>query len=171
MKANFDVYVIEERMPCFLGYRCCYGIKWNKEICFIDGGRGAPQAVDTLELVHALGVEKVVIVGMCGCFVQGYKVGNIVIPPKVFIEEGTSRHYEPLAEYSEPVYLCIIKRLIFLKTDIVVQQSVISTDAIYCQTHQKEEWWRVKGCIASDMESSALLTVSKYLHIKAVTLS
>lgn len=171
LKENFDVYVIEEKVPCFLGYRCCYGIKGNKDICFIDGGRGAPQAVDTMELVHALGVEQVIIVGMCGCFVSEYNVGDIVIPPKTYIDEGTSRNYEPMAEYSEPsIFMYKYAVEYFSRAEVVVQQPIVSTDAIYRQTFQKEELWRKRGYVAADMESSALLTVSKYLRMNSVSI-
>lgn len=171
LKETYEVYVIEEKLPCFLGYRCCYGIKGNDDVCFVDGGRGAPQAVDTLEVIHAMGVNKVIVVGMCGCFSSGYTVGNIIIPSKIYIEEGTSRHYDSLVEFSVPDLIMHNQAIeFFSREDIVVQKSVVSTDAIYRQTYQKEEEWRKRGCIAADMESSALLLVSKYLEIKSISI-
>ena len=47
---------LAEKLPRFL-YGCpVYGYRG---VCFLDGGRGAPQAADTLETLAALGVKRV----------------------------------------------------------------------------------------------------------------
>ena len=40
-------------------------------------------------------------------------------------------------------------------------------DAVYRQTMAKEALWRQNGCIAVDMEASALLAVCEYYNIPA----
>ncbi len=56
---------ITEKLPRFLNGCPVYGFP-DAPVCFLDGGRGAPQAVDTLETLHVLGVKTVLSVGMCG---------------------------------------------------------------------------------------------------------
>lgn len=56
------------------------------DICFLDGGRGAPQAVDTLETLAPLGVKNVITIGLFGAFGEAVKSGDIIIPNKALVE-------------------------------------------------------------------------------------
>ena len=47
---------------------------------------------------------------------------------------------------------------------------IVSTDAVYRQTFEKERLWRERGAVAVDMEMSAVFSVSRYLGLKAVGL-
>lgn len=47
---------------------------------------------------------------------------------------------------------------------------IISTDAIYRQTFYKEALWRKKGCVGVDMETSALMSIGKYLDLQVVSI-
>ena len=59
-------------------------------------------AADTLETLHALGVKNVISVGMIGAFVKQMQIGDIVIPDRAYVEEGTSLHYYESLAYSQP---------------------------------------------------------------------
>ena len=93
IKERYEVELVAERFPRFLDACPVYKIKGQNDICFLDGGRGAPQAADTIEILKAFGVEKVVSVGMIGGYSKLINVGDIIIPPLVYSEEGTSLHY------------------------------------------------------------------------------
>ncbi len=142
--------------------------KGDREICFLDGGRGAPQAADTVETLNALGVRSIISVGMTGVFKEGFDVGDIIIPPKAFSEEGTSHHYYENIEYAEPDEILFEKATEYFSE--CRKETVITTDAIYRQTYHKERLWREKGCVGVDMETSALFSVSKYLGLNTVTI-
>ncbi len=163
IKQNFDTEIIDDRFPRFLKKCPIYRIKGDKEICFLDGGRGAPHAVDTLEVLVALGVKTVITIGMIGAFSEKVTYGDIVLPSRVYSEEGTSLHYYEKLEYIEPSEK-LFNSLKELLDDYKVLPTV-STDAIYRQTFYKEKLWRDKGCVGVDMETSALLSVGKYLNI------
>ena len=47
---------------------------------------------------------------------------------------------------------------------------IVSTDAVYRQTFEKERLWREKGAVGVDMEMSIVFSVSRYLGLKAVGL-
>lgn len=83
---NYDTVKLSDKFPRFLNacpvYRFC-----NHDVCFLDGGRGAPQAADTIETLGALGVENVVAVGMFGAFSDDIEHGSIIVPSKAFVEE------------------------------------------------------------------------------------
>ena len=157
---------LPEPFPRFLN-RCPIWQFGEYPICFLDGGRGAPQACDTVETLAALGAENVIAIGMCGGFDPRVRPGDILIPEKAFVEEGTSLHYYDSIEFSAPD-----SRLLELANagPAAKPYPIVSTDAVYRQTFEKERLWREEGAVAVDMEMSAVFSVSRYLGLKAVGL-
>lgn len=163
---HYDTEKMAEPFPRFLN-RCPIWRMKDMNVCFLDGGRGAPQAVDTVETLAALGVKKYIAVGMCGAYGEGVSLGDIILPRKAYIEEGTSLHYYVSIEFSRPSEeLLDIAKTLFDFRDY----PIVSTDAIYRQTFEKEQLWRSKGAVAIDMETSAVFSVAQYLGRKAVAL-
>ena len=163
---NYDVQKLSEPLPRFL-YKCPV---WNiagEEICFLDGGRGAPQACDTVETLAALGVKNIIAVGMFGAIDRKVNIGETISPERAYVEEGTSLHYYESIEYTEPdsTLLEIASKRLEIKT-----YPIVSTDAPYRQTFWKEQMWREAGAVGVDMETSAVLSVTKYLGLKSVAL-
>ena len=157
---------LPEPFPRFLN-RCPIWALEDYPICFLDGGRGAPQACDTVETLAALGVENIVAVGMCGGFDPRVRVGDILLPEKAFVEEGTSLHYYASIDCSLPDGSLLETADAGLAAK---PYPIVSTDAVYRQTFEKERLWREKGAAAVDMEMSAVFSVSRYLGRKAVGL-
>lgn len=171
IEENFDTITLVEKLPCFLDSPKCIVIKNYKDICFTRGGYGAPAAVDTLETVRALGVKRVIVVGMCGVFAHNTAVGDVLIPHKILSEEGTSHHYFENIEFAIPNRELFIKAESYFRGKFTINTSAtVTSDAVYRQTFAKESYWREKSCIGVDMESSALLSVSKYYSIPAVSI-
>lgn len=167
---NFETYTLSERLPCFLENPKCVAIKSNPSVCFTRGGYGAPAAVDTLETVRALGVERVIVVGMCGVFAKDVSVGDVIIPNRILSEEGTTRHYFEKMEFALPDSKLSEKaKSCFQDQFHVWTDATVTSDAVYRQTFAKEAFWRAKGCVGVDMEASALLAVSHYYSTPAVS--
>lgn len=159
-----DCCLLTEKLPRFLLGGPAYSL--NDTICFLDGGRGAPQAADTVETLAALGVKNVIAIGMCGAFSEELRSGDILVPPLAFSEEGTSRHYYEQTDSFAPskeayTELCKIPNCRNLP--------IVTTDGVYRQTFYKEALWREKGAAAVDMETSAVLSVAQYLGISAAS--
>jgi len=164
----FSTYTIADRIPGFISDGKCIGIQGHENICFVKGGFGAPAAVDTLETLLALGVKRFIILGMSGGFSEKIEVGDIVIPSKIYCEDGTSQHYLGNVEKVNPDPL--LREILvncFSSEFSVLEDPTVSTDAIYRQTLAKEAQWREKDCVAVDMETSALLAVCKFYEIPA----
>lgn len=92
---HYDAIEMAEPFPRFLNRCPIWEIK-GVQLCFLDGGRGAPQAADTIETLAALGVRNIIAVGMFGAFDEKIHVGEIITPSKAFVEEGTSLTMNPL---------------------------------------------------------------------------
>lgn len=163
---NYDCKLLTDKFPRFLNSCPVYKVK-DYDFCFLSGGHAAPQAVDTLETLKALGTEKVITVGMYGAFSNLVDCGDIVIPSKAFVEESTSLHYYDSIEYSTPDKNLHKQALEYFKAN---NYSIVSTDSVYRQTFLKEQEWRDKGAVGVDMETSALFSVGKYLGIDVVSI-
>ena len=66
LRQNYPTHLLCEKLPRFLRGCPVYQFDLDNHFCFLDGGGGAPQAVDTLETLAALGVKTIVTVGMFG---------------------------------------------------------------------------------------------------------
>jgi len=164
-RREYDTECITERFPRFL-YACpVYRMK-EADICLLDGGRGAPMAVDTLETLAALGVKHVLSVGMCGAYDSQYRSGDILLPERALSEEGTTRHYFENTEIFRPD--ARLHQLLRQKTG-GQPCGVVSTDSVYRQTFGKEAYWRSRGFGAVDMETSALFGVGQLLGVRVAS--
>ena len=90
---RFRARLIMEELPGFIAHSPVYTVEGHENVCFFDGGRGAPQAGCCVETVHALGVEELLVVGLCGAFGEDIEVCDVLLPERLLIEEGTSHHY------------------------------------------------------------------------------
>ena len=163
---NYNTGEMAEPFPRFLNRCPIWEIK-GLNLCFLASGRGAPQAVDTVETLAALGVKNIIAVGMCGAYDESVRVGEIIAPQKAFVEEGTSLHYYESIEASYPNGDLLEKAIVLLS---VSNYPIVSSDAVYRQTFDKEQLWREKGAVGVDMETSAVFSVAQYLGLKAVAL-
>lgn len=164
LQEHYPCTLLTEKLPRFLQGGPVW--KLDEKICFLDGGRGAPQAVDTIETLAVLGVKRVVTVGMCGGFSEQVAVGDILVPDKAFVEEGTSLHYYEQIDFARP------DEQLFEQLQNIPEAKVlpiVSTDAVYRQTFYKEQLWREKGAVAVDMETSALWSVGKFLGLQVAS--
>ena len=164
---HYKTKKISNHFPRSLNSCPVYKIK-NSDICFLHGGYGAPQAVDTIETLAALYVKNIITIGMFGTFSSNVNSGDILIPNKAFSEEGTSLHYYENAEFFEPDAMLLEKVTGFINNSY--NFPIVSTDAVYRQTSFKEELWRSKGAIGVDMETSAIYSVSKYLGLNSISI-
>lgn len=166
LNENYETREMAEPFPCFLNRRPIWEMG-QLPICFLDGGRGAPQAADTVETLAALGVKSIISVGMFGAFSAFIRPGEIIMPEKAFVEEGTSLHYCGVIEASAPDSDLQYAALSLLKKHTY---PIVSTDAVYRQTFLKEQVWREKGAVGVDMETSAVFSVAHYLGVKVAAL-
>ena len=102
LRERFESRIILDELPGFISHSPVLYVPENDQVCFLDGGRGAPQGASTVDTLHALGVEEVLIVGLCGAFGEDINVCDVVIPRKILSEEGASRHYFSQVDWVEP---------------------------------------------------------------------
>lgn len=173
VEENYKTITLMDNIPGFITHSKVLKIKGNDNTCFVHGGYGSPAIADTIETLHVLGVNEIVLVGMCGVFSDKVDVGNIIIPNRILSEEGTSRHYYCNIEFVEVHNNFGINEIetYFEKYRFkVITENTVTTDALYRETYFKENLWREKDCVGVDMEASALISVCNYYNMKSMVL-
>lgn len=166
----FCAHVILERLPGFITHTPVLAVEGMDGACFMDGGRGSPQAACVIETIHALGVKEVLLLGLCGAFGEGIQVGDVLVPRRLLCEEGASQHYFPAPETAVPDSPWQEGRLeeAFRQAGLAVKAAdTVTTDAVYRQTYYKEAHWRSLGYAGVDMEASAAVSVCNYYGMKS----
>ncbi len=126
---------------------------------------GAPYAAMLLETLIARGVRKIVFMGWCGAVGHGVKIGDIVVPARAVVDEGTSAHYgAPGREISPPAdAMTVLIQQALEKHRLAFHTGCVwSTDAVYRETRQKVETHQHNGVLAVEMEVSALWAVARF---------
>ena len=117
-----------------------------------------------LETLIRFGVREIIYVGSCGAVSPEIKIGDIIIPSGSFIDEGTSRHYQPVTDdFAEPsAALVEALTLAAKRMKFDYRQGVIwTTDAVFRETPEKVLDYGKRDVLAVEMELSALFTVGK----------
>lgn len=65
IKEKYQLELVSEKFPKFLNSCPIYKVP-ESEVCLLDGGRGAPMAVDTIEVLKSYGVENIISIGLMG---------------------------------------------------------------------------------------------------------
>jgi uridine phosphorylase len=138
---------------------------------------GSPYAAMMLETLIAWGAAHFVFFGWCGAVSSRVAVGDIIIPSRAAVDEGTSVHYglrRAAADGSWAYPSAVIAdRLIdqFQRNGLRVHHGAVwSTDAIYRETPDKVRRYQQRDVLAVDMETSALFSVGRFrgVHVAAV---
>ena len=125
---------------------------------------GAPPCIIGYEEITAMGLEKLIMFGMCGVLDRNISDLAIVIPTVAVRDEGTSYHYAPASREIEGNKKYKKEFIEILKENNIsyVEGKVWTTDAPYRETRNKVLKRKEEGCICVDMECSAMFAVSKF---------
>ena len=141
-------------------------LKYKDQVfSFFIAGVGGPVIAMDIEILHAQGVEKIIIFGNCGVLDSNIKDCSIVIPNLAYREEGTSYHYvqdndtiEVNPKYKEE----FVELLKEYKFDYTIG-STWTTDAFFRETLDKIRYFKSLNVKVVDMESASIAAVCKYL--------
>jgi uridine phosphorylase len=103
------------------------------------------------------------------------QAGDLIVPDKGLVDEGTSRHYASLNPVTPQTFPHggLTRKLtdrLEARGLISVQGPVWTTDAIYRETPKKVDWFRGQGAIAVEMECSALFSVAAFQTVEVAAL-
>lgn len=168
----FSTYIFAELLKGS-GASPCGVLKGGVDIplytCTLDGKTaliyqtpiGAPAAVAAMEEITACGIKKFVAFGICGALV-GVPVHTFIVPDKAFRDEGTSYHYLPASEYIDLPNSGTVESSLKRSGINIMKGGVWTTDGFYRETPTRTQEMRDNGCIAVDMECSALQAAADF---------
>ena len=161
-------------------YTSYLGTLNNQKVLVISTGMGGPSTAICVEELKLIGIEYIIRVGTSGGMQLDVNSGDLVIAQAAIRQEGTSKEYVPV-EFPAIANIDVINALIIAANKLGYKQHtgiVQCKDSFYGQ-HSPErmpvsyelqnKWnaWIKAGCLASEMETSSLYTVSQVLGIKA----
>jgi uridine phosphorylase len=132
---------------------------------------GAPYAAMVLETLVAWGARQFLFIGWCGAVSPKVKIGDLIIPTKAIIDEGTSAHYPRSSlpsdvSYPAKDFLHRVRRQLTREKMCFHEEAVWTTDAIFRETPEKIEHFRSRGASVVDMETSALFSIACYRGVE-----
>lgn len=134
----------------------------GKTVAVCRSGIGAPAASSMAEELLALKrVKHLIAFGICGSLIN-IPTRSFIVPDRAFRDEGTSYHYAPPSDYVE------VKNAGFVESKLkefglsTEKGGVWTTDGFYRETRTRCNEMKKNGCIAVDMECSALQSVCDY---------
>ncbi|MCP4023517.1 MAG: nucleoside phosphorylase [Desulfobacteraceae bacterium] len=136
---------------------------------------GAPYSAMLLESLIAKGAKKILVLGWCGALSGELETGDLLVPEKAIIDEGTSHHYQKLDKdlpVSHPGSDLTVDFLAHLQSfgSENKKGTIWTTDAIYRETKNKVAFYRDLGAKAVEMECSALFSIAAYHKVELTSL-
>lgn len=133
-------------------------------VCLAGPMVGAPYAVMIAETLIAWGARTLVFLGWCGAVSAQVAVGDLILPTRAMIDEGTSRSYLPGIDCSAPSGpLSHRLRDLCAAEGIAVHAGPVwTTDAVFRETRDKVLSYQRRGALAVEMEASALFSVGSF---------
>ena len=134
------------------------------QVALVSPGVGAPAAVTSLEVLIALGSTHIIGCGGAGIVKSGFDVGHGIVPTGAVRDGGTSYHNAPFdAEVApHPRALAAIDDVLTEAGVPHDRGTVWTTDAFFRETAAKVALRREQGCIAVDMEASAMFACAAF---------
>ena len=141
-------------------------------ISILRPGFGAPATTVLLEELIACGARKILFLGAAGSLNQNVKIGDIVIPAESICDDGVSKQYYPNIEVidGDQELISAVEKACN-KLGISYHKGLIWTISTpYRETPSKVVEMQKKGCLAVDMEVSAIFSVAKFRNAKAAAI-
>ena len=170
MDALTDDGVVElleaERIRCVACYFPIYRVR-GTNIGVVRTTVGAPiTATLTEEISYVYSCRKFVMFGSCGGLDSSIAPGKLIVPTHAYRDEGMSYHYAPPADYIEVRNHAFVASVLDSLGVGHVEGRTWTTDAFYRETDVLCRKRRAEGCIAVEMEVSAVQAVADFYGLE-----
>jgi uridine phosphorylase len=136
-------------------------------LAVMHAGIGAPAAVFLFEDLIARGCGTLVACGGAGALLN-HPLGHPIVVSAAVRDEGTSFHYLPPGREIEadPAGVAVLTGVLEERELPYEVGKTWTTDAPYRETRAKIEARRREGCLAVEMEASALIAVARFRQVR-----
>jgi uridine phosphorylase len=138
----------------------------GERIAVFHPGVGAALAGGFFEESIAHGCERFMAVGTAGGLAPR-AIGHVIVPTFAMRDEGTSYHYQPPGRAIEPTPDALEALIATLERhDIPFETGgTWTTDGFYRETRAKLDRRVAEGCLAVEMEASALFAIARFRRV------
>ena len=139
----------------------------GKTIGFYKTWLGASASVGVFEdILGVLDCDKFIFFGAAGCLRKEISHGKVMVPTYAYRDEGTSYHYTKPKDYIKIKNANVVAQ--FMKENDIpfVKGRVWTTDAIFRETQKNIDKRKSEGCIAVEMECSAMQAVCDFRNVE-----
>lgn len=141
----------------------------KKGYCYVTGfGIGAPAMAMSLEVLLALGVKELILIGIAGSLQPEAVAGDLVLCDAALADDGISAHY--VAEELVKPSALLTKKLgsTFKKEKLDFHTGPTwTTAAIFRETAEEVALYQKKNIISVEMEASAFFAICQQKKAKA----
>ena len=168
---EIEKYFVTKYRPKIAGiFKCVndkypiYTIKYkNINIGFYKTLLGAPASVGILEdVTKVIDTNKFLVFGSTGSLDKEICNNKVVVPTYAYRDEGTSYHYVRAKDYIKIKNAKVVEKFMKINKIPYVLGRVWTTDAFYRETKNNFKKRKAEGCVAVDMECSALQAVCDF---------
>jgi uridine phosphorylase len=138
----------------------------GEQIAVFHPGVGAALAGGFFEESIAHGCERFMALGTAGGL-AARDIGHVIVPTFAIRDEGTSYHYQPPGRSMEPTPEALEMLVATLKRHDVPFElgGTWTTDGFYRETRAKVDRRVAEGCLAVEMEASALFAIARFRDV------
>ncbi len=154
-------------------FRSLSGTYHGVKVIALSTGIGGSSTAIAIEELYSLGIKRLIRIGSCGALQPGIAIGDLIIATGAVRDDGTSK------AYIDPIFPAVSDfSLIQHCRDYAIEQNwahhlgiVHSHESFYIDDNAaQEKKWSKTGVLGADMETAALLTVSRLRRIKACSI-
>lgn len=134
---------------------------------------GAPYAAMITEALIVWGIRKILFLGWCGAVNQTVSTGEVVIPESALIDDGTSPNYtdrQDIPAFADHQMLATIKAELKMRDQHFHSGPIWTTDAVFRETSEKVRYYRAKGALGVEMETSSIFSVARFRNAAAAAI-
>ena len=131
-----------------------------------DFGIGSPAAAMVTEDLIALGVRRIVNIGLAGGLQRHCGIGEIVVCTDAIRDEGVSHHYLPPGHHARPS-AALTERLGAALGEPLHHGATWTIDAPYRETVAEARHYQEQGVLTVEMEAAAVFAVASYRGAEA----
>jgi uridine phosphorylase len=130
---------------------------------------GAPYAAALLEHLIAWGAGSIVYYGWAGALTAGLTIGDMLIPTRALVDEGTTRSYfyhnikETFPDSGLQAHLAASMDVSPAKSHT---GAIWTTDGLFNETPEKIAHYQAREALAVEMEASALFSVASIRSVR-----
>lgn len=131
---------------------------------------GAPRAVEPVHAFGSVGTTIVVQIGSCGGLQPSLRTGDILLPERAAIGEGTSQYYGGGdVAHATPVLVDRLETAFKQRGFTVHRGPHITASALFAQPPGLIGSWHDAGYLGVDMETSAVFSAAASFGMQAVS--